>query len=225
MFKQLLAVFRKDTLMNRAYERSFEMITVTHNMFLKAKKSLRHTEDNQIDIDIYDKDIEVNKFEREVRRNVLNHLILSDKAELPSGLILVSIIIDIERIGDYTKNIVELAMNHPEKLDGMDFEADLQKIEQAVSELFNKTRTCFEKSDKELALTILDEYKWINRSCDDIVLKLVKMKSSEMSTAEAVSLALYLRWLKRIHSHLRNIVTSVVNPFDRIGFKPKKEQE
>jgi phosphate transport system protein len=225
MFKQLLAVFRKDTLMNRAYERSFEMITVTHNMFLKAKKSLRHTEDNQIDIDIYDKDIEVNKFEREVRRNVLNHLILSDKAELPSGLILVSIIIDIERIGDYTKNIVELAMNHPEKLDGMDFEADLQKIEQAVSELFNKTRTCFEKSDKELALRILDEYKWINRSCDDIVLKLVKMKSSEMSTAEAVSLALYLRWLKRIHSHLRNIVTSVVNPFDRIGFKPKKEQE
>jgi phosphate transport system protein len=225
MFKQLLAVFKKDTLMNRAYQRSFEMITVTNDMFLKAKKSLRHTEDNQIDIDIYDKDIEVNKFEREVRRNVLNHLILSDKAELPSGLILVSIIIDIERIGDYTKNIVELAMNHPEKLDGMDFEADLQKIEQAIGELFTKTRTCFEKSDKELALTILEDYKWINRLCDDSVLKLVKMKNSELSTGEGVSLALYLRWLKRIHSHLRNIVTSVVNPFDRIGFKPKQEKE
>ncbi len=225
MFKQLLSVFKKDSLMNRAYEQSFEMISITHDMFLKAKKSLRHTEDNQIDIDIYDKDIEVNKFEREVRRNVLNHLILSDKAELPSGLILVSIIIDIERIGDYTKNIVELAMNHPQTLKGMDFEKDLQKIEQAISELFTQTRICFEKSDKELALNILKDYGWINRLCDDIVIKLVKIKNTEMTPGDAVSLALYLRWLKRIHSHLRNIVTSVVNPFDRIGFKPKQNQD
>jgi hypothetical protein len=39
-----------------------------------------------------------------------------------------------------------------------------------------------------------------------------------------VSLAMYFRWLKRINSHLRNITTSVVNPFDRIGFEPKKRK-
>ncbi len=223
MFKQLLSVFKKDSLMNRAYQRSFDMISITHNMFLMAKKSLRHTEDSQVDIDIYDKDIEVNKFEREVRRNVLNHLILSGESELPSGLVLVSIIIDIERIGDYTKNMIELAMNHPHRLEGGPFEEELQKVEKAVSEHFQHARTCFEKSDKELALKLLKEYEWVNRLCDDNVLKLVKITESDMAPGEAVSLSLYFRWLKRINSHLRNIVTSVANPFDRIGFKPKQQ--
>ncbi len=222
MFKQLLSVFKKDSLMNRAYQRTFEMIGITHNMFLKAKKSLRHTEDSNIDIDIYDKDIEVNKFEREVRRNVLNHLIMSGEAELPSGLILVSIIIDIERIGDYTKNMLELAMNHPSRLDGGELEAGLQKVETAVGEMFVQTRTCFERSDKELALKLLTSYEWVNRFCDEKVFQLVKIPDKSMAPGDAVSLVLYFRWLKRIHSHLRNIVTSVVNPFDRIGFKPKE---
>ena len=36
---------------------------------------------------------------------------------------------------------------------------------------------------------------------------------------EAVSTALYVRFLKRISAHLMNIASSVVNPFDRIGFR------
>ena len=33
--------------------------------------------------------------------------------------------------------------------------------------------------------------------------------------------ALYIRFLKRISAHLMNIASSVVNPFDRIGFREK----
>jgi hypothetical protein len=51
---------------------------------------------------------------------------------------------------------------------------------------------------------------------------LVKEDDKSIGPGDAVSLGLYFRWLKRINSHLRNIVTSVVNPFDKIGFKPKK---
>jgi len=223
MFKQLMGIFRKDSLMDQSYKRSFQMLEITREMFLKAKKSLRHTDDNIIDIDIYNKDIEVNKYEREVRRNVLNHLILSGKENLPQGLVLVSIIIDIERIGDYTKNIVELALNHPDKLEIEEFETDLLKIEKAVNELFEQTQKCFMDSDTELGLKLIKKYKWINRLCDESILKLVKMKGEKIIVGDAVTLALYFRWLKRINSHLRNIVTSVVNPFDRIGFKPKKK--
>ena len=41
------------------------------------------------------------------------------------------------------------------------------------------------------------------------------------SKGDAVVLALYVRYLKRIESHLNNIVSSVVNPFPRIGFGSK----
>jgi len=118
MFRRWLAIFKKDTLMDKAYQRSFEMLEITRKMYLEAKESLRHKEDTQIKFDIYDLDSEINRFEREVRRNVFNYLTVSGGERLTSGLILVSIIIDIERIGDYTKNIVELALNHPGKLHG-----------------------------------------------------------------------------------------------------------
>ncbi len=223
MFKQLLSIFEKDTLMDRAYKRSFQMLEITRNMFLKAKQSLRQTDSNfvDIDIDIYDKDIEINKFEREVRRNVFNHLALSGTETLPSGLVLVSIIVDLERIGDYTKNMVELAMNHARKLQGGEFEPNLEKIETAVEDNFVRTRKCFEKADKDGAMQLLKDYEWVSRECDAMLMGLVKEEDPGISAGDAVSLALYLRWLKRIHAHLRNVTTSIVNPFDRIGFKPK----
>lgn len=221
MFKKWLAIFKKDTLMDRAYSHSFRMLDITRDMFLMAKKSLRHTEDNKIEIDIYDKDIEVNRYEREVRREVLAHLVTTGTDALPSGLVLVSIIIDIERIGDYTKNMIELAMNHPEKLHGGKFEDQLQKIEKAVEENFNCTRECFQSGDSKTAIKILEDFTWVNKSCDDALIALIKEDDKDISPGNAVSLAMYFRWLKRINSHLRNIITSMVNPFDRIGFNPK----
>jgi len=223
MFKEWLAIFKKDTLMDRAYRRSYLMLDLTREMFSRAKESLRHLEDNKVDIDIYDKDSEINKYEREVRRNVFNHLAVSGAAKLPSGLALVSIIIDIERIGDYTKNMIELALNHPGKLHGGKFEKDLQRVEGALEDNFVKTRDCFESCDRTTVLKLLEEYKWVNPICDKILIGLIKEKDQKIHAGDAVSLAMYFRWLKRINSHLRNIMTSVVNPFDRIGFEPKKQ--
>jgi phosphate transport system protein len=222
MFRQLLALFRKDTLMDRAYQRSFQMLDITREMFIEAMVSLRQSEDNQVEIDIYDRDLEVNKYEREVRRHVFNHLAMGGTEKLPSGLILVSIIIDIERIGDLTKNMIELALNYPGRLNGGYFEGELKRIEDAVEDSFIRTRRCFEKPTEESGKDLLDEYSWVNGACDQLVYSLVQEKDPGIRPGDAVSLALYVRWLKRINSHLRNVVTGVVNPFDRIGFKPKE---
>ncbi len=223
MFEKWLAIFKKDTLMDRAYQRSFMMLDLTREMFLKAKESLRFREDKDVDLDVRDKDLEINKYEREVRRNVFNHLVVGGKADLPSALILVSIIIDIERIGDYTKNIVGLALDHPGKLKGGKYEKDLQRVEVAVEDNLIKTRACFETGDKESALKLLEEYKWVNDVCDESLVGLIKEEDKTIRSGDSVALGIYFRWLKRINSHLRNITTSVINPIDRIGFEPKKE--
>lgn len=221
MFKEWLSIFQKDTLMDRAYRRSNEMLDITQDMFLKAKTSLRCTEGNQVDIDIYDRDAEVNRYQREVRRDVFNHLVVSGVEKLPSGLVLVSIIIDIERIGDYTKNMIELAMHHPKRLHGGEFESDLQRVEGAVEDSFIRARESFEAADAKAGQELLKEYEWVSRVCDSCLYRLVKEEDKNIRCGDAVSLAMYFRWLKRISSHLRNITTSVVNPFDGIGFKPE----
>jgi phosphate transport system protein len=225
MIKEILSVFKSNTLMDRAFQRSYDMLDLTHKMFLQAKQVLRETEHTHLDVDVHNEDSEVNKFQREVRKDVFNHLVLTEGEQLSSGLILVSIVIDIERIGDYTKNIVDLAQNHPRRLHGGNFEDDLVRIEQAVLENFRRTIDVFKNSDEEAAIQLLKEFKWISKLSDDCLYSLVKESDSSIASGSAVALSLYFRSLKRINSHLRNVTTSVVNPFHRIGYKPKKKKE
>ena len=223
MFKKWLAIFKKETLMDRAYKRSFEMLEITLAMYLEAKESLRQREDNEVDLKVKETDKKVNNFEREVRRMVFNHLAISGTEDLTSGLVLICIIVDIERIGDYAKNMVELALEHPGKLHGGEFEKKISRIEEALSDNFIQTKKCFEEEDEDLALRLLKKYAWVNDASDEIVVAVVKERDKNMKPGDSAALALYIRWLKRINSHWRNITTSVVNPFDQIGFEPEEK--
>ena len=129
MFKKWFAIFKKDSLIDRAYQRSFKMMDITRSMYIEAKESLRYREDSEVDLKLKETDKEVNSYEREVRRMVFKHLSVTGTANLPQGFILVSIIIDIERIGDYAKNMVELALDHPGKLHGGEFEGEITRID------------------------------------------------------------------------------------------------
>jgi len=224
MLKELFSVFGQDSLMERAFNRSFEMLDITERMFIEAKRVLRETEANNLQFDIDDQDSEVNKYQREVRRDVFNHLAISGNAELSSGLSLVSIVIDIERIGDFTKNIAAIAGNHQNRLSSGKFEEKLVEIENAVTDSFGRTIEIFKNSDEEAGREFLKEYKWVSGDSDGIIDALIREDDPNISSGSAAALVLYIRSLKRISSHLRNVVTSVVNPFHRIGFKPKKKK-
>lgn len=221
--KELLAIFKKDNLIDQAYKRTYEMIDITQQMFLEAKRSLREENNNRLTINIYDQDIAVNKFEREVRRKVLSHLAVSGTHDLYSGLTLVSIIIDIERVGDYTKNIIEIAQNHPSRLEGGIYNEDLVRVEKAIEEVFSYIRSAFENADEKLAHKICDEYQWVNKLCDQHAIDYLNYRDKTITGSDAVALSLYFRYLKRIYSHLRNVASSVINPFDKIGFYKREK--
>ena len=112
-------------------------------------------------------------------------------------------------------------MHHPARLQGGMFEKDLKKIEKAVEDTFKKVRKIFETTDARGAEKLLGEYQWVNRLCDERVIDYIKGSDTNVSSNDAASLALYFRYLKRINSHLRNVATSVVNPFDKIGYMPR----
>lgn len=225
MLKELFNLFKEDSLLDEAYKRSYEMLNITGEMFKESKKSLRDKDVNQIDSHVYDMDIEVNKFQREVRRNVFNHLVVCGSEDAYSALVLASVVIDIERIGDYTKNMVDLAVNHPGRLKGYAYEEDLAKVEAAVEDTFARVPVLIKESDPEAARALLNEYRWVNSICTQHESDYVKNEDKSISTQDAVALALYFRYLKRVNSHLHNITTSVVNPFDYIGFTHKLGKE
>lgn len=222
MWKQLMAILSADNLLKQACHQSYEMLEICQEMFLEAMTILRERDDAKLSEEIRQKDKIVNQYEQEVRRKVMTHCTVQGPTAVPGGMALVSIIIDIERIGDYTKNIVDLAKNHPTRLHGGGYEKDLQRIESAVKDNFARTRTSVESSDATAALRLLKDYEWVSVQCDDSLWEIVKEKDKDVPPGEAASLALYFRWLKRINAHLRNITTSVVNPFEKIGFNPNE---
>lgn len=225
MLKELLTIFSKDSKLDSAFSRSYEMLDITKNMFLKARSALRFSDTDQLETSVYTLDKKVNKYEREVRKEVLQHLAVTGVDNLASGLKLMAIIIDIERIGDYAKNIVELAENHQDRLQAGNGEEDLRKIETAVEDAFDRLRYVLETSNEESAETLIKEFIWINPLCDKHVFAYIKGEDESIARRSAVTLALYFRFLKRIHSHLRNIATTVYRPFHKIGFVPSRYKE
>lgn len=222
MIKEIFDLFRKDNPLKQAFERSREMLRHDQEMFEQAVLSLRQRDDARIAVDVYAKDQMINAYEREVRRKVFTHLAVTGEKDLNAGLVLVSVIIDIERIGDYAKNIVELAVHHPERLDCGPFETDVAKMETTVHTMFRLLLECLPDNDEAKAREIMSEHLWIARKADNRVHNLLEGSGDGLSAREAVATALYIRYLKRISAHLKNVASSVVNPFDRIGYRVER---
>ena len=140
-------------------------------------------------------------------------------------MILTSIVIDIERIGDYTKNIKDLAVGHPTRLTGGRYHEDLEKIETGVGEVYTQILPMLKTSDAGGARTLMEGHWWILQKCDEIVNELIDEPEPSTTSADAVAIALYTRYLKRIAAHLMNIASSIFNPFERIGFRAESDDD
>lgn len=221
MFKKLKELFGPQNLIEDAYDTTVTMLETDFEMFRAARHSLRESETAELPVDVRKKDKQINKYEREVRRNVLTHLTVAGTANLVPGLILVSIVIDVERIGDYTKNIVDLAERHPGKLRGGIFEETLNELETAVIENFSASIPMLRDQDSEVGRAIMESENAIGKKCEEVVIQLLKEADESMSQPDAVAVALYSRHLKRINAHLTNIASALVNPFPRISFREK----
>ncbi|MEE9169158.1 MAG: PhoU domain-containing protein [bacterium] len=217
-FKEVYELWRKDNSLTQALNDSKTMLESTFEMFRESSKSLRESDSGDIGSHVYERDEMVNEYERTVRRKVLKHLAITGGINIIPGLILTTIVIDIERIGDYTKNIMDLAVAHPKRLKCGEFEDDIKKIESTVSKVFQSLPPMITSSSKEKARKLITENRWVLRLCDKIDTDLIKEKDETLGSGDAVSCALYTRYLKRIAAHLINIASSIVNPFERIGF-------
>ncbi|UCG60470.1 MAG: hypothetical protein JSV52_09030 [Candidatus Zixiibacteriota bacterium] len=225
MFHKFKELFASENLLDTAFKTTLTMLDYDRQMYDASCKVLRCADDAMLPLDIKKMDRKINKYEREVRRNVLTHLTIAGTQNLVPGLVLVSIVIDVERIGDYTKNIAGLANLHERRLQGGMHEDTLQEIEKTIDEHFSQIINVLKTQDKNSARGILRKEDETGKRAEMIVEDTVLEKDPQLSKADAVCLAMYARHLKRINAHLTNIASSIVNPFPRIGFREKKQNK
>ena len=221
IFREIVKLWKSEDLLSQAWDESYKMMMLSNEMFTQAIKYLREGENDETIRMLKKRDVEINTFQRDVRKKVVTHYAISqDIEDLPNGLVLLNMVIDVERVGDYTKNILDLALNHPNIIKSEEFSEDLYHVEQEVISRFSKTLEAIHTQDADVAQKLLANYKTTLTSISDTIVNgCISGEISLGDESKTVALALYARYLKRIGAHLKNITTVLVNPFDAVGYK------
>jgi phosphate transport system protein len=221
IFDRVISLWKSEDLLSQAWEDSFQMMVLSNEMFSAAIRYLRRGEKIKTLKNLKKRDREINEFQKSVRKKVVTHFSVSRKVEdFPSGLVLLNIVVDVERLGDYTKNILDLAIHYPDPLVSEDCLSSLKEIEDDIQSRFADTLVAIEKQDEKLAKKLLKSYrKSFSNISDKIVNNGIAGKQEYKDQKEAAAVTLYARYLKRVGGHLKNITTTMLNPYEEIGYR------
>ncbi len=159
-------------------------------------------------------DQRVNEAEREIRRELVVHASVFGSIEIPCVLLYMSIVKDIERVGDYAKNLIDLALDGANLQQAPDF-ADWRALAAQVSAFVGDSTEAFHERDTTRTRTLIAQGDRLLTVFDDSVSALVKGADQDPSP---VARALALRYLKRVVAHLVNVLTAVVMPLDCLDY-------
>lgn len=164
---------------------------------------------------LYDKDVQLNKLQRTVRKHVVAQLSGPVPSNVPYGLLLMSLVKDVERIGDYAKNLTELAEWVDAPTPDDELTGELREITRSVEALAREAATVFTRSDADRARELILEGRGVAKRCDDLVRRIAK---SEYPAGLAVKLSVGARFLKRVDGHFLNLLTAVVMPLHKLDY-------
>jgi len=216
MLKEIVALWKGETFMEKVVGEFGGMLSDDEYLYTLAWEAfLGRADIEQIQKPFYDKDISINKREREIRRMLAEHLSINPRQDISGCLAMMSLVKDAERIGDYSKNIFEIAIVLQGVFEDMKYLERLSSIQKRIADRFPLLKGAFLESDEDAAKRILDDYGAIKAECNKILSDLL---SEEMPTREAVATTLLSRYLKRINSHMSNIASGLVYPLDQIDF-------
>ena len=220
IFKDILAIWKSDNLLSQAWEDSLRMLSLSNDIFVQSIQYFNSGENIGAVKALKKEDQSINDYYQLVRRKVLTHYSI-DKPPIDTsgGLTLINMVVDIERIGDYCKNISDLTLIREGPMDFGKLSNEIKSIEEEVESRFTKTIKAIQDQDEVLADELLKSYKkMITKVSDDIVKNIASGKIQFKDSSQGASIVLYARYLKRIGAHLKNITSTIVNPYDRIGY-------
>ena len=216
-FKSIMSLFREDDwagdlveMLDEMLELSGRMFTYTMGVVVRAENSADHN------AELFDRDKRINSLMRKIRRRVVSRLSVGGRRdEIPTALIFMNAVKDAERIGDYVKNLYEIADLMGDEPDRELYTKWLGDRTSRIAALIEATREAFTASDDEAAARVIADARRLGKECETAIREITEWSGS---VRDAVCLVLALRFMKRVSSHLSNIATTVVMPVDLLDF-------
>lgn len=220
MFSNLSGFWKGGAFMTKVLGEFKEMLERTEHMYTLVQSRLLDSGcESDIDEKIRQIDKGVNAAQKDIRKRIIEHLSLQPAVDVNACLLLMSVVKDAERLGDYAKNLCEVTELLDAPIDATIFGRYFDSLGDDILTLFKLTREAFVDSDDTKAEMAWGYENKIAKWCDNVVRELAH---SDLSVNEAVCFALVARHFKRIVAHLVNIATSVVLPLSDLDYFDEK---
>ena len=186
-------------------------------MLKQAAEMLDHSlgvlfDDQPVTLDLEQLDDVIDEAERRVRRTILQHLAVNPKQDLVASLILVSMVQDAERIGDFARGLVELMKMARGPRTGP-FADELRVISGRLPSMFAACEKAFREGDAREARNVIAAHQQLR---EELKAYRSRVAASDLTADMAVLYAGAAQILRRVGAHLSNIASTVVQPYDRI---------
>ena len=169
--------------------------------------------------EIRETDRQINATEVEIRRALLVHASVHGGIDTPEVLAFMNMIKDLERIGDYNKNIFDLAEEGVSFTESPEIETILS-LRDEVSSRISLMGEILSMRDEERARTYIERGDEMRK---DFARRVNELLHSTEEAVTAVPRALLFRFLKRVSAHSSNVVSAVVMPVDQLDYYDESE--
>ncbi|HUP50478.1 MAG TPA: PhoU domain-containing protein [Thermoanaerobaculia bacterium] len=217
MLRALINLFRSDDPLavigndfTRMMRVTFEMTVTAGGIFFTGQASPETRKS------LYQIDIEVNRLERSVRKRLVAHLSIPDnRHDVPHCLAMMSLVKDVERLGDYAKNLAEIIDLRSGPLPDDEIVRTLSDIRAGVESSFEEALEVFAQFDRERAIALIQQGRDITRRCETLLARIAR---STYDTSTTTALVLGTRYYKRIAAHVLNVLSAVVMPLHKLDY-------
>ena len=193
-----------------------EMLTDSMRIYdLSMNCLLGDTNLDTVRDDLYSTDKKVNELHRDVRREMIIHSAVNSRnLDIPLLLSYMTMSKDIERIGDYCKNLFEIAETGNTFTQGDELD-DYIELRNDIGKLIIYLQSCLNLEDESKVQDLITLGSSLSTNLDDKITALLENKEK---IQYPVATTLFFRYLKRIVSHIVNAATALIMPTDQIDY-------
>ena len=216
MFKSLYDAISKNSLLDDSFRLIGKLNERTEEMFEIASEAF--IENYEPEEDLLKMDKEVNSAVQDIRRKVLEYFSMTTAPNYFAGLVLISLAVDYERIGDYTKKLHSLReiFDYHGDVNG-EIAPVLREMRHNILIMFPEAFRFIEEKRERYPNKVTDHENKVKRDYEKL---LDRIHDEEITKEEALAVSKFGGRLVRIAGHLDNVSSSSGRPFPKLGFKP-----
>ena len=222
MLHELLTILRSNQPLEAVGEKFSKMLELSLDMVRKSGEIYCvHIVTPEQRTDLQKQDVKVNKLERKIRKQITFHLsVPGNIMDLPYCLVVMILVKDVERIGDYAKELADLVNLSDDPLPDDEIMAELKEVRTRLESDYADAIAILDSADRERAIELISCGRDLVARCEQLI---ENIAYSDYKAGVVATLVLGVQFYQRIAGHTLNLLSSVVMPLHKLDYYDEKD--